>query len=287
MAAREPIWDGKRDPLRDRGPRQQRAVPSRAGRRGKPEPVLGGNIRARRVRPRGAASVCTSHDTDVAARDLLRRQAAHGLRRDFAEGRDPRRAGTLHRDLEGRLRGRGVDHASGRLRQAKSTRSCSTSTVVPFTQYGNSFFDEFQVYAAAGYVVALLEPAWVVRVLARRGVPRSTARASGGTGWGTVDYEDLMAVVDTALEKYDFCDPKRLGVMGGSYGGYMTSWIVVAHGPLQGGVLGASGERVAFDERIVRHRLGVRGAVRRRWSTTRRWAASRRSPTLRTSRRRC
>ena len=47
-----------------------------------------------------------------------------------------------------------------------------------------------------------------------------------GPGWGTRDYEDVMAVVDTALEKFDFVDPERLGVIGGSYGGYMTSWIV-------------------------------------------------------------
>jgi dipeptidyl aminopeptidase/acylaminoacyl peptidase len=48
----------------------------------------------------------------------------------------------------------------------------------------------------------------------------------GGPGWGTADYEDIMAVVDAALDRYDFCDPDRLGVMGGSYGGFMTSWIV-------------------------------------------------------------
>ena len=47
-----------------------------------------------------------------------------------------------------------------------------------------------------------------------------------GPGWGSVDYEDLMAVVDEALERFDFCDPERMGVLGGSYGGYMTSWIV-------------------------------------------------------------
>ena len=35
-----------------------------------------------------------------------------------------------------------------------------------------------------------------------------------------------MAVVDEALRRFAFCDPERLGVMGGSYGGYMTSWIV-------------------------------------------------------------
>ena len=47
----------------------------------------------------------------------------------------------------------------------------------------------------------------------------------GGTA-GSLDYQDLMAVVDAALEQFDFIDPDRLGVMGGSYGGYMTSWIV-------------------------------------------------------------
>ena len=47
-----------------------------------------------------------------------------------------------------------------------------------------------------------------------------------GPGWGTRDYEDVLAVVDTALEKFDFIDPERLGVIGGSYGGFMTSWII-------------------------------------------------------------
>ena len=47
-----------------------------------------------------------------------------------------------------------------------------------------------------------------------------------GPGWGTVDYEDVMGVVDTALDRFDFIDPERLGVLGGSYGGYLTSWIV-------------------------------------------------------------
>ena len=43
---------------------------------------------------------------------------------------------------------------------------------------------------------------------------------------GSVDHQDVEAVLDTALDRYDFCDQDRLGVMGGSYGGYMTSWIV-------------------------------------------------------------
>ncbi len=95
----------------------------------------------------------------------------------------------------------------------------------PFTQYGNRFFDEFQVYAGAGYAVLYSNPR------GSSGYSEEWGRAingpiEGGPGWGTRDYEDVTAVVDTALERFDFCDPDRLGVLGGSYGGYMTSWIV-------------------------------------------------------------
>lgn len=95
----------------------------------------------------------------------------------------------------------------------------------PFTQYGNRFFDEFQVYAHAGYVVLYSNPR------GSSGYSESDGRAIRGPvggigpGLGTVDYDDVMAVVDTALERFAFCDRDRLGVMGGSYGGYMTSWI--------------------------------------------------------------
>ena len=71
-----------------------------------------------------------------------------------------------------------------------------------------------------------------------RGDQTATARAWGdairgpkcaenpGTGWGGVDYDDVIAVVDEALRRFAFIDPERLGVLGGSYGGFLTSWIV-------------------------------------------------------------
>jgi dipeptidyl aminopeptidase/acylaminoacyl peptidase len=95
----------------------------------------------------------------------------------------------------------------------------------PFTQYGNRFFDEFQVYAAAGYVVLYSNPR------GSSGYSEAWGRAirgpvADGPGWGTVDYEDCMAVVNEAVRRFDFIDANRLGVMGGSYGGFMTSWIV-------------------------------------------------------------
>ena len=95
----------------------------------------------------------------------------------------------------------------------------------PFSQYGNKFLDEFQVYARAGYAVVYANPR------GSSGYSEEWGRAirgpvEGGPGWGTRDYDDLMAVVDEALERFDFVDPDRLGVLGGSYGGYMTTWIV-------------------------------------------------------------
>jgi dipeptidyl aminopeptidase/acylaminoacyl peptidase len=95
----------------------------------------------------------------------------------------------------------------------------------PFTQYSVGFFDEFQVYAGAGYAVIYSNPR------GSSGYSEEWGRAicgpgELGPGWGTVDYDDLMAVTDEAVKRFDFIDPDRLGVMGGSYGGYMTSWIV-------------------------------------------------------------
>jgi dipeptidyl aminopeptidase/acylaminoacyl peptidase len=119
----------------------------------------------------------------------------------------------------------------------------------PFTQYGMKLFDEFQVYAGAGYGVVYANP--------RGSSGRSEAwgRAirgpvDGGPGWGSVDVEDLMAVVDEALRRFDVLDADRMGVMGGSYGGYMTSWIV-GH---------TDRFRCAISERAVNDAVSMEGA---------------------------
>jgi dipeptidyl aminopeptidase/acylaminoacyl peptidase len=89
----------------------------------------------------------------------------------------------------------------------------------PHTQYGHHFFDEFQVYAGAGYAVIYTNPR------GSQGYGEEFTRAVIGD-WGGGDFADVMAGLDEALRRYDFIDPERLGVMGGSYGGFLTSWTV-------------------------------------------------------------
>ena len=92
----------------------------------------------------------------------------------------------------------------------------------PFTQQEWAVFDEAQVYAAAGYAVVV-------------GNPRGSAgygQAHGHAithGFGTVDVDDVLALLDKALERPDL-DASRVGIMGGSYGGFMTSWLAAHHG---------------------------------------------------------
>jgi dipeptidyl aminopeptidase/acylaminoacyl peptidase len=51
-----------------------------------------------------------------------------------------------------------------------------------------------------------------------------------GTGWGSVDADDVLAVLDTAIGRYSFCDAQRAGMLGGSYGGYMATLLAARHG---------------------------------------------------------
>ncbi len=89
----------------------------------------------------------------------------------------------------------------------------------PHGQYGNVYFHEFQVLAGQGYWVLFTNP-----------------RGSTGYGhdftyatrkrWGMEDYQDLMKAVDQVIRRTAQVDTTRMAVLGGSYGGFMTNWII-------------------------------------------------------------
>jgi acylaminoacyl-peptidase len=89
----------------------------------------------------------------------------------------------------------------------------------PAGQYGFDWYHEFQVYASRGWAVFFTNP---------RGSTGYGEKFERGIelNWGAKDYDDVMAGVDAILAKYSWIDRERLGVTGGSYGGFLTNWIV-------------------------------------------------------------
>ena len=88
----------------------------------------------------------------------------------------------------------------------------------PKTAYGEVFFHEMQYWAARGYLVFFCNPT------GSDGKGDTFADLRGR--YGQIDYEDLMAFTDAVLERVPQIDCHRIGVTGGSYGGYMTNWII-------------------------------------------------------------
>ncbi|MGQ4915317.1 MAG: prolyl oligopeptidase family serine peptidase [Candidatus Asgardarchaeia archaeon] len=88
----------------------------------------------------------------------------------------------------------------------------------PATAYGEGFMHEFHVLSNEGYVVIFTNP---------RGSTGYSEEFRDIRGkYGERDFQDLMEAIDYALKHYDFIDKDRLGVTGGSYGGFMTNWII-------------------------------------------------------------
>lgn len=88
----------------------------------------------------------------------------------------------------------------------------------PHLSYGAVYYHEMQYWAYHGYFVIYCNP--------RGGEGRGNEFGLLSGRFGTIDYDDLMAFCDKALEAYPDMDEHRMGVTGGSYGGFMTNWII-------------------------------------------------------------
>ena len=221
---REPIWDGDSIifAIEDGGNVHLYRVAAAGG---EPELLAGGDIVLSGYDARDGQIVRTGSTAPNLSELYAGDQQLTEIGKEFAGGRElvaPERFTAVSKD------GTEVDAWIARpagFEEGKRYPVLLNIHGGPFTQYGNGFFDETQVYAEGGYAVLYSNPR------GSSGYAEEWGRAimgpgELGPGWGTVDYEDLMGVVDTALERFDFLDPERLGVIGGSYGGYMTSWIV-------------------------------------------------------------
>ena len=221
---REPIWDGGSIvfALEDGGNVHIYRVSPDGG---EPELVLGGDIVLSGYDARDGVIARTGTTAPQLSELYVGEEQLTEVGREFAAGRElvtPERFTAVSAD------GSEVDAWIARPAGFEEGQRYPVLLNIhggPFTQYGNGFFDETQVYAGGGYAVVYSNPR------GSSGYTEEWGRAimgpgELGPGWGSVDYQDLMAVVDEAVKRFDFCDPERMGVLGGSYGGYMTSWIV-------------------------------------------------------------
>jgi dipeptidyl aminopeptidase/acylaminoacyl peptidase len=248
---REPVWDGDRIAFRVEDGGNVHIHTVLADGSGEPELLVGGEQSIGLYDLVGGVLVYTA-STSARPHELFGREGTRltSVAADFAGDRELAEA---ERFTAVSADGTEVDAWLARPPGFDESRRYPVLLEIhggPFTQYDAGFFDEFQVYAGAGYCVLYSNP--------RGGSGHSEAwgraiRGPGGNagpGWGTVDYEDLMGVVDSALERFPFLDPDRLGVLGGSYGGYMTSWIV-GH---------TNRFKAALSERAVNHLVSAFGS---------------------------
>jgi dipeptidyl aminopeptidase/acylaminoacyl peptidase len=153
----------------------------------------------------------------------------------------------------------------------------------PMSIYGDTMFHEFQVFAAEGYVLLYTNPR------GSGGYEEEYAAVLQGQ-FGEPDYRDLMKFMDDALKRFSFIDSKHLGVCGGSYGGFMTNWIVTHTDRFQAAVADRSTcNRLShFGSSDMGYKMGTSGNMGYPWKDEEklmrqspiRYAANVKTPTL-------
>jgi len=151
------------------------------------------------------------------AKDGIRQQLTH-LNKNYLKAR------RIAQPEEIRWKGFGGDEIQGWLLKPPNFKPTKKYPLIvqihggPHAAYGNSFFHEFQVLAANGYLVFYSNPHGSV------GYGERFARALHNR-WGIPDTKDILKGI-ALLARRKYVDKNRMGVMGGSYGGFMTNWII-------------------------------------------------------------
>jgi dipeptidyl aminopeptidase/acylaminoacyl peptidase len=147
--------------------------------------------------------------------------AGGGLRRvtDFSA---PLRATGIVTPTELTVTGRDGYPVHGWLAVPEGTGTYPTLLMIhggPYASYGVGLFDETQVLVDAGYAVVYCNPR------GSAGYGQAHGRAIR-QAMGTVDLHDVLDFLDGAVAADGRLNGSRVGVLGGSYGGYLTAWTI-------------------------------------------------------------
>ncbi|WP_193106324.1 S9 family peptidase [Brachybacterium sp. FME24] len=203
-------------------PRRGRVHLLRITRDGEVRPVLDGEIEVQGYAAAGDTVLAAVARPDTAGALIL--AADDGPSRTLVDTAADLRALGLVRPRELEITGRSGYPVHGWTAVPYGTGPFPTILMIhggPHAAYGVSVFDEVQTLVAEGYAVVYGNPR------GSAGYGRDHARALRGA-FGTVDFEDVIDLLEGALAADERLDPERLGIMGGSYGGYLTAW-TIAH----------------------------------------------------------
>jgi dipeptidyl aminopeptidase/acylaminoacyl peptidase len=186
---------------------------------GEPETLVGGPFTVRSVAAAGGVVVaCVAHDRS--AGELIAITPGH-RRLLTSFGRPLGETGRVHRMQERTATAPDGYPVHGWVTTPRGPGPHPVLLTVhggPFTQYGWTLFDETQVYVSAGYAVVQCNPR------GSSGYGSAHGRVIQGA-WGERDTADVLAFLDAALAD-PALDGGRVGIMGGSYGGYLTTLLV-------------------------------------------------------------
>ena len=215
-------------------PQRGRVHVLRIGRSGAVSRVLDGDLEVQGVDAAGDLILATATTPESAGVLLARTERAEQETPSTLvdTGADLRDAG-LVRPLELELEGRSGYPVHGWSAVPEGPGPFPTLLLIhggPHAAYGVGVLDEVQTLVTAGYAVVYGNPR------GSAGYGRAHGRAVRG-GFGTVDAEDVIDLLEGALAADDRLDDQRLGILGGSYGGYLTAWIIAHDHRFRGAIV--------------------------------------------------